>query len=169
MMRCFLILILIALAGCKGNPGVVEKTEDKEGQKKAYAFSGDNEEMNAAIQEAIRYYPLFERAMQQPDTSLTDFCLKMKFNCGDGCSEHMWLSNLHMVGGQYFGVLTIEPRYAQGIKLGDTIRVIRNDITDWRYLKNGKLQGGYTIKVIYNSLKGKEKQEYQESYPFKIE
>jgi uncharacterized protein YegJ (DUF2314 family) len=37
------------------------------------------------------------------------------------------------------------------------------------YAKDGKLQGGYTIKAIYKNLDEKEKKEFQESFPFEIE
>jgi len=168
MMKVWLILLLIAFVGCKGKPDLVERTEEKDGEKVS-VVSPDNEEMNVAIQEAIRNYPLFERAMQQPDTSLTGFSVKMRFTYGDINGEHMWLSDLHMIGGQLFGVLKNEPLHVEGIKSGDTLRVNRNDISDWMYIKNGKLQGGYTIKAFYNNMDEKDKKEFRESLPYEIE
>jgi uncharacterized protein YegJ (DUF2314 family) len=164
-MRIWFILLLFALVGCKDRGGNMdEKNEDN-----LYSTSGDDEEMNAAIQEAIRNYPLFEQAMQQPDSSLTDFAVKMKFAYGDDNAEHMWVSDLHLIGGQFFGVLNNDPVNIEKIKAGDTLRVIRDKISDWMYVKNGKLQGGYTLKVIYKNMNEKEKKEFRESLPFEIE
>jgi uncharacterized protein YegJ (DUF2314 family) len=164
-MRIWFILLLFALVGCKDRGGNMdEKNEDN-----LYSTSGDDEEMNAAIQEAIRNYPLFEQAMQQPDSSLTDFAVKMKFAYGDDNIEHMWVSDLHLISGQFFGVLNNDPVNIEKIKAGDTLRVIRDKISDWMYVKNGKLQGGYTLKVIYKNMNEKEKKEFRESLPFEIE
>lgn len=168
MGKVWLILLLISLSGCKERGGMTEKSEEKNGDNR-YETTNDDEEMNAAIQEAIRTYPLFEQAMQQPDTSLTDFAVKMKFAYSNDNNEHKWVSNLHMIGGQLFGVLDRDPLHVEGIKSGDTLRVVRDDITDWMYVKNGKMQGGYTMKAIYNNMDEKEKKEFRESLPFQIE
>lgn len=168
MMKVWSILLLITLVGCKGRNDVIENTDEKNGDK-LYSISNDNEEMNAAIREAIRNYPLFERAVQLPDSTLTDFALKMKFTYDGDNVEHMWVSDLHMIGGQLFGVLNSEPVHVESMKYGDTLRVVRNDISDWMYAKDGKLQGGYTIKVIYKNLNENEKKEFRESFPFEIE
>lgn len=146
----------------------MENADEKNGDN-LYSTSKDDEEMNAAIQEAVRNYALFERALQLPDSTLTDFAVKLKFAYGNGNMEHMWVNDLHIIGGQLFGVLGNEPVHVEGIELGDTLRVVRDDISDWMYAKDGKLQGGYTIKVIYNNLDEKEKKEFQESFPFEIE
>jgi uncharacterized protein YegJ (DUF2314 family) len=168
MMKVWSILVLIAFVGCKSEPDVVESISVTD-EDKAYNVSEDNVEMNAAMREAARNYPLFERAMQLPDTSLSNFTVKMRFKYGDNNTEHMWISDLHLVGGQLFGLLNTEPLHVEGVKVGDTIRVIRDDISDWFYTKNGKLEGGYTIKVIYKYLNEKDKKEFRESWPFEIE
>lgn len=167
-MKYYLIIVLIALVSCQGRPDMVVKTEENNGDKVDFV-SADNEAMNAAIQEAVRNYPLFERAMQQPDSSLSEFSVKMKFTYDGGNKEHMWVSELHMIGGQLFGVLNSDPLHVKGLELGDTLRVTRDDISDWMYVKNGKLQGGYTIKALYNNMNEKEKMEFRQSFPFEIE
>lgn len=167
-MKVWLILLLITLAGCRDRGHVIEKTGKKNGDK-LYRPSEDDEDMNAAIQEAIRTFPFFMRAMQQPDSSLTDFAVKMKFAKGDVNREHRWVSDLHMIGGQLFGVLKDDPLHADGMESGDTLRVIRDDISDWMYLKNGKLQGGYTMKAKYNKMDENNKRKFREALPFEIE
>ena len=168
MRKCWLILLLITLAGCRDRGHMIAKTDEKKGDK-VNRLTEDDEDMNAAIQEAIRTFPLFMQAMQQPDSSLTDFAVKMKFANGDVNREHRWVSDLHMIGGQLFGVLKNDPLHAKGIESGDTLRVVRDDISDWMYLKKGKLQGGYTMKAKYNSMDEEKKKKFREALPFEIE
>lgn len=167
MMKVCLILLLISLAGCRDRRGMIEKTDEKTGDKPS-GTTQDDEYMNAAIQEAIRTFPFFLQAMQQPDSSLTDFAVKMKFTNG-GVNRDRWVSDLHMIGGQLFGVLKNDPLHAEGIESGDTLRVIRDDISDWMYIKNGKLQGGYTMKAKYNNMDEENKKKFREALPFEIE
>lgn len=168
MMKVWLILLLITLAGCRDRRDIIEKTGKKNGDKQ-YATLKDDEYMTAAIQEAIRTFPFFLQAMQQPDSSLTDFAVKMKLANGDANSEHRWVSDLHMIGGQLFGVFKNDPLHAKVNESGDTLRVIRDDISDWMYIKNGKLQGGYTMKAKYNNMDEEGKQKFREALPFEIE
>jgi uncharacterized protein YegJ (DUF2314 family) len=166
-MRYCLILLLIVFAACKGNRNVVQKVEEKDGEK-VYTVDAAEEQMKEAMQEAIRTFPLFEQAMQSPDTTLTGFAVRMKFNQGSE-NMHLWLKNLRGIGGQLFGVLDSQPTAAEGLKQGDTLRVVRNDITDWMYVKAGKLQGGYTLRVLYNSMDEEMKKQFRNSVPFVIE
>ena len=164
-MRIYIILV-IALAACKGNRNAAQ-VEEKDGHKIITVDAGD--QMIAATEEAIKNYPLFEQAMHGPDTTLSQFGVRMQFTDGAKNKEHLWLKKLHNIGGQLFGVVDTEPMHVTGMKFGDTVRVVRNDITDWMYVKNGKLQGGYTLKVLYNSMDENMKRQFRSSVPFEIE
>jgi len=44
-----------------------------------------------------------------------------------------------------------------------------NEISDWLNIDNGKLVGGYTVRVHYNELSPQQKQEFDRRADFKIE
>jgi uncharacterized protein YegJ (DUF2314 family) len=49
------------------------------------------------------------------------------------------------------------------------VSVNPDEISDWVYIKNGKLVGGYTIRAHYNELTPQEKQEFNRSADFQME
>lgn len=163
MRKGWLIIMLFVFAGCKQH----EKNEAR--HDGVYEFATDDAAMNAAVAEAIRTYRLFEWAIQQPDTTMTDFAVKIKFGYDEGSHEHMWVRDLFMSGGQRFGILNSHPVYVENVQYGDTVKVISDSISDWMYVKNGKLVGGYTIKVIYENLNEKEKKAFRERNNYEIE
>jgi uncharacterized protein YegJ (DUF2314 family) len=124
--------------------------------------------MNAAIAEAVKTYPGFVRLLSAPDSSVTHLSVKMFF-AYDGGNEHMWVNELHFKDGKLFGVLDSDPMYVDHLKTGDTLLVNKDSVSDWLYVKNGKMVGGYTVIVTYNSLDSAEKKEFKASVPFAIE
>lgn len=54
------------------------------------------------------------------------------------------------------------------MKQGQVVTVYPKEISDWLYIDNGNLVGGYTVRVHYNELSPKEKQEFDREANFKI-
>jgi uncharacterized protein YegJ (DUF2314 family) len=54
------------------------------------------------------------------------------------------------------------------VKQGQVVTVYPKEISDWLYIDNGNLVGGYTVRVHYNELSPKEKQEFDREANFKI-
>jgi uncharacterized protein YegJ (DUF2314 family) len=52
------------------------------------------------------------------------------------------------------------PAEVTSVKLGQTIEIDPSKISDWFYVDNGKLIGGYTIRVIRNRMSPKEKKQF---------
>jgi uncharacterized protein YegJ (DUF2314 family) len=47
--------------------------------------------------------------------------------------------------------------------------VSKSEISDWFYIDNGKLVGGYTIRVLYSRMSPEEKKDFNEHAGMKIE
>jgi uncharacterized protein YegJ (DUF2314 family) len=88
---------------------------------------------------------------------------------GKGNVEHIWLSDVTFVGGRFQGKVDNEPVSIPGLKPGQVVSVNPDEISDWVYIKNGKLIGGYTIRAHYNELTPQEKQEFDRSADFQME
>ena len=124
--------------------------------------------MNAATAQANKTWPLFEQNIFAGEPGTKHFSVKMIFkNPGD--EEHLWLVNLHKKEGHLYGALSEPPYKITNMKVGDTFIIKKDRISDWLYSENGKMIGGYTIRVIYNNMNAEEKKEYQASLPYKIE
>jgi uncharacterized protein YegJ (DUF2314 family) len=62
--------------------------------------------------------------------------------------EQIWLTGIQFSNGQYFGVLANAPRYLSGMKRGDRVIFDMDTITDWMYVRDGKITGGESIKYL---------------------
>ena len=127
----------------------------------------DHIAMHRAVIEARRTVGEFVAALQHPAPGQQDFEVKKRF-IQNGQVEHIWLSDVQFVGNQFRGRVDNQPRMIQGLMLGQSVSVKPNEISDWLYVDHGKLVGGYTVRVQYNELSPKEKQEFDRAADFKI-
>lgn len=167
MKNVWLTFFFFALVACTQNKKIADKAET-DGGDKVYSFSPDDADMNAAIVKANKTYPEFLRLFSAGDSSLSRFSVKMFFEYGEG-REHMWVTELYLENGKLFGLLDSDPMYIDSLERGDTLLVSENAVSDWLYVKNGKMVGGYTLKVTYNNLDSAEKKELKAVVPFEIE
>jgi uncharacterized protein YegJ (DUF2314 family) len=123
--------------------------------------------MHLAVQEARKTIKTFIAALKQPSPGQQDFELKKRFVQGDQV-EHIWLSNVKIVDNHFEGQIDNQPRKIDGLKLGQVVSVKRNEISDWLYIDNGTLVGGYTVRAHYNELTPQQKQEFDRDADFKI-
>ena len=166
-MRFILLFFVLISFSCHDNKGYVNKDEN-EGDE-VYSVEGDDKQMNLAILEAKKTYPDFIKILESGDTTCSDFSVKMKFEYGENDAEHMWLNNFYLREGMLFGILDSDPVYVTSVKSGDTLQVDKNKISDWMYIRDNKLEGGYTIKALYNKMNKQEKKEFREQVGFIIE
>lgn len=55
------------------------------------------------------------------------------------------------------------------MKLGQSVTVAPREISDWMFVKSGKLVGGYTTRVLYARLSPQDKALFNKEADFKIE
>ena len=127
----------------------------------------DHAAMHRAVIEARKTVGGFISALQHPASGQQDFEVKKPFVQGDQV-EHIWLSNVRFVGNRFQGQVDNQPRKIRGVKLGQLVSVNPNEISDWLYVENGKLVGGYTVRVHYNELSPEQKQKFDREADFKI-
>jgi uncharacterized protein YegJ (DUF2314 family) len=124
--------------------------------------------MNEAIKTAIKSYDEFIGKFNSRDSNNSDFSVKMKFPY-EGGNEHMWVNNIFRTREKLHGVIDSDPVQAISIKAGDTIEIDRDKVSDWMYLRNDTLIGGYTIRVLYNKMSGIEKKQFKRETRFIME
>jgi uncharacterized protein YegJ (DUF2314 family) len=167
MRRVALIFsLLIALIACNGN-----KEKDKEPvieDDGIISVEGDDPEMNIAVAKAKGSFDTFREALIQADSTQANHAVKMGFDYDDG-REHMWFADLHMKNGKLYGVLDNVPAHIKSMDIGDTVEIMRDRVTDWMYIKDSKLVGGYTLRVLYKRMSKEEKRQFREQTDFDIE
>jgi uncharacterized protein YegJ (DUF2314 family) len=66
--------------------------------------------------------------------------------------EQIWLTGIQFSNGRYFGVITGAPRHLSGMKKGDRVIFDIDTITDWMYVRSGKIIGGESIKYLLEKI-----------------
>jgi uncharacterized protein YegJ (DUF2314 family) len=109
-------------------------------------------EMNAAIARARGSLATFWASYDAPKLSETGHSLKVHFSTRKG-GEHIWIAELKkQPGGSYSGLFANEPRDLPGKHAGDPVKFTEADISDWMFMRNGKIVGGETIKPLLKSM-----------------
>lgn len=109
-------------------------------------------EMNTAIARARGTLPTFWTSYESPKPSETGHALKVRFSTRKG-GEHIWIAEVkRLPGGAYSGLFANEPRDLPGKRAGDEVKFGEADISDWMFMRNGKIVGGETIKPTLKSL-----------------
>jgi uncharacterized protein YegJ (DUF2314 family) len=132
-----------------------------------FQVTKDHAAMHQAVTEARKTVKKFIVALKHPAPGQQDFEVKKPFAEGDQV-EHIWLSDVRLVGNHFEGQIDNQPRKVQGFKLGQLVSVKPKEISDWLYIDNGKLVGGYTVRAHYNELSPQQKQEFDRDADFKI-
>jgi uncharacterized protein YegJ (DUF2314 family) len=152
----------------QGDNPISNELQSKSGEPDVYRVENEHAAMRKAVEEAHKSVSQFVKALQHPAAGQTDFEVKKPFVEGKEV-EHIWLSDVMFVGGRFKGKVDNAPMKIHGLKMGQVISVDPDEISDWAYVDNGKLIGGYTIRAHYNELTPAQKKEFQREADFKIE
>jgi uncharacterized protein YegJ (DUF2314 family) len=144
-----------------------KEQRDKVQAEKVFYVSGKDPEMNKAIQTARNTVNTFIAALNAPAPGQDRFSVKKPFKEGSKV-EHMWLSNVSFKGGQFSGLVENEPVKVNNVTYGQAATAAQNEISDWYYIDNGKLVGGYTIRVLYSRMSPAEKKDFDAHMNFKL-
>lgn len=136
--RWILLPALLLLAcGCGSKPDTL-------------AESGyDQREMDWAIAQARGQTGWFLSQMQAGNGS--DWSVKVPIEDG-GQIEHFWLTNISYDGGQFTGLIGNDPGVVSNVSFGDEWTVSHAQISDWMFVRDGKIHGNYTIRPLLKTL-----------------
>ena len=158
MTRIFIVFFAVALLRFSGDSAAVPDP--------IVGVPAENRQMNAAIDQARATLPQFFQAMANPRPNQQSFLVKVEFRRGPEV-EHIWVADLDFTGKTPRGVIANEPRI-KGIRFMEQVSFDRADISDWMYLEDGRLVGGYTTRVIRDRMSPEERKEFDASAPYKF-
>ena len=133
-----------------------------------FTVTEKDREMRHAVYLARKHVRVFIAALRNPKPGQADFEVKKPFVQGNHV-EHIWLAKVTFSGGRFHGYVDNHPQEITGLKLGQRVSVNPDEISDWLFVDNGKLVGGYTVRVLYHSLTPDRQKEFTEQADFKIE
>ena len=140
-----------------------------EGDASMYTVNDDDMQLEHAVKHARRTVGQFITALRNPPPNSRDFQVKKLFVAKDGTAEHIWMADVKFNGNRFVGVVDNHPNKIPGLKIGDRVSVNPDEITDWSYVQNGQLIGGYTIRVLFAEMSSDEKQQFEKQADFHIQ
>jgi uncharacterized protein YegJ (DUF2314 family) len=161
-------LVIGAASPARGDHAVGREDLQPATEPQVFDVNQHNHAMKRAVHEARRTVGVFIAALGHPSAGEYDFEVKKPFRQGD-VVEHMWLSDVTFSGNRFQGRVDNMPRKIKGLKMGDRVSVNPNEISDWAYVENGRLVGGYTIRVLYWELPPAGREALQKEVRFRIE
>jgi uncharacterized protein YegJ (DUF2314 family) len=168
-MRTLAIITGLLIATAAGVPRVSQAGQDKKGKAPDLVFVDEKDkEMNAAMEKARKSVDDFIKAFQKPKKGQSDFGIKVGITDGKQV-EHFWVAVTKFDGKQFEGTINNEPALVKTIKEGEAVTVEKGKISDWMFVENKKLVGGYTVRVLRNRLTPEERKALDESIPYKID
>lgn len=158
MKKVVVICLLAFMIDCQEKRDKLKR----EGEPDVMYFKNSDEEMGAAVKNAQETLSKFQQAVQSRNPDYSNFTLKEKFDTSDGGGEHIWIGDIQFKDGKYYGIVQNEPVDTRIlVKLGDSIEVPIERISDWKYNDKNIVKGAYTIKVVRKYMSPEEKREME--------
>lgn len=118
----------------------------------------DEAEMNAAIARARSEVDAFIAVMKSGE--VTQFAIKVPIK-DQGHVEHFWMTDVTYRDGRFTGKINNQPGIVSNVKFGQTLTVEKDKISDWLYIRNGKMYGHYTLRPLLPAMSEEEAAYYR--------
>jgi uncharacterized protein YegJ (DUF2314 family) len=122
----------------------------------------DDPEMAPAIAKARASLPTFWKEWEAPKAGEEGFALKVRIPYAANDGEHFWLVEIQRAGARYSGIINNEPVYAKQVKAGQRYGFGDAEISDWLFMRNGKMVGNETMRPLLKQLPKEEADEYRQ-------
>ena len=160
--------LLLFVSSCDQTDRETGHVVSRDGDPAVHMVSGEDPDMNSAIQKARSTVDTFIASLQNPAQNQTYFSVKAQIVDGVH-NEHMWLYDVSFDGNQFQGKIGNNPLNVTNVSLGDDFVLKPSEISDWMIIEDNRLVGGYTIHALRNRLSGEKRKEFDQSLPFKVD
>jgi uncharacterized protein YegJ (DUF2314 family) len=127
-----------------------------------------DKEMESAFQEARDTLDVFLERIATPHPNRTYIALKVRFSPPDGSPQDIWVDNVTYTYGSFRGNMGDDIPSLK-LRFGEEIVIPAEDIVDWMIVEDGKLIGGYTIRLAYERMSPEEQKRFLEAIDYSIE
>lgn len=135
----------------KKDEPIVSRRKD---EPDVYHVSGTEDRMNFAMEKARLTLSYFKQSLVAPAGYQQYFSLKARIADGE-IVEHIWLTDVSFDDSNiFYGKIGNAPLNVTTVKLGQEVGISFSDVSDWMIIENGRLIGGYTIRVLREGLTG---------------
>jgi len=160
------LLFSAGYAQDKATPGA-GKVIKRPGQPNCLHVTDDHKKMAKATQKARKTMTKFIAALRSPKSNQSRFAVKKPFIEGKKV-EHLWVKELSFDGKVFRGRIDNTPVGLKRVHLGDKVTVSPEEISDWMFVQNDRLIGGYTIQAMCSHLSPAQKKQFEANAHCKI-
>jgi uncharacterized protein YegJ (DUF2314 family) len=169
VLALFLVVASSAIAQAQSESTHLAGQANKTPGHPGYLAVSDNDKaMDRAVDHAQKSLGFFIAALHMKKPGDSGFEIKKGFVDGDQV-EHLWINNLTYDGKNFHGRINNRPLDVSNVHLGEEVTVAPRDVSDWMFVKDGKLMGGYTTRVLYRRLSPEDKAEFDNKAEFTIQ
>jgi uncharacterized protein YegJ (DUF2314 family) len=131
------------------------------------AVTESDQDINLAIGRARSTLDVFFKQLANQKPNQEGFLVKVRFSHGADV-EHIWLADLAITNRQMHGVIASEPRLP-GLSFMKSVSFKKDQITDWMYIEDKCLVGGFTTRVLRARMSPDELDALNANLPYRIE
>ena len=119
---------------------------------KVVGIGDDDPEMAAAIAKARQTLPQFWQVFDKREHGESNFVLVVRIT-DKGRIEHFFATDFERRDGKTMVTISNKPNIVASVRIGDRIEIPEADITDWRYMCDGKYVGNVTFKAQFKHMR----------------
>jgi len=131
--RLLLLVLALTCTSCGGKPETLVEG------------GYDEKEMDAAIARARSEVDTFIAEMAKKNGE--DFAVKAPVQ-DQGQTEHFWLTDVVYSSGEFQGKIGNDPGVVGNVKMGQSWTIKKEQISDWMFMRDGKMHGNYTMRPL---------------------
>jgi len=125
-------------------------------------------EMEAAFQQARDTLDSFIQKIGKSDPARTLVAVKVRFVLPDSSTQDLWVDGISYQAGSFHGTMGDDLPTLK-LSVDDKITIAKKDIVDWMIVENGKLIGGYTIRLAFQRMSPKQQERFLETVHYTVE
>ena len=125
-------------------------------------------ELETAIRMAQDSLDTFKQKIGTPHPDRTFVAIKVRFTPPEDMPQDIWVDEVTYTDGVFRGNMGDEIPSLR-LEAGETITVDEKDIVDWMIVEDGKLVGGYTIRLAVQRMSPEEREQFLETLDYAIE
>jgi uncharacterized protein YegJ (DUF2314 family) len=159
----------LLLAGCpdKSGPALEPVTLD-DPRPEVARIAVDDPLTARAIGQARKTAGQLLQAFHTRGAAQRDFRFKILV-AERGLVEQYWVTLESADEHGFTGIIANHPGDITSVKFGQQVTVPAQEISDWMYVDQGVLKGGYSVRLMRDRLQPEERSEFERQMGFRIE
>ena len=132
------------------------------------AMSSGDTALDSAIAQARDSLDEFVKRIAAPHANRTFVAVKVRFAPPGESTQDIWVDEVNHTNGVFRGTMGDDIPSLR-LEAGEKVTINEEDIIDWMLVEDGKLIGGYTIRLAVQRMSPEEREQFLETLDYTIE